>query len=203
MKFTRFIPITSSAVATTFSLFYVMQGLVMNDELQIDETQPQRLIPNIQMPDEPPKPRTIDRIPKPKKALPPPHRRKPSPPVNPNSGNGSITAMVPPILPKGEPVTLQFAQMDGDRMPLVRVAPEYPRRCAERGISGWVMLQFDVDEYGAVENPSVIDADPSRCFNRSALKTIMRFKYKPTILNGQARPSTGVRFRMVFSMDEG
>lgn len=63
------------------------------------------------------------------------------------------------------------------------------------------MLEFDVTQQGTVENASIIDDDGSGCFNRMALKTIGKFKYKPTTVDGRALRSEGVRFRMAFSLE--
>lgn len=121
----------------------------------------------------------------------------------PVSDSGPSFQIPAPKLPQTTLTTdIDLGQIDGERMPIVRVAPQFPRRCAERGISGWVVLEFTVNDLGMVEEPSVIDSDPSGCFNRAALKTISRFKYKPTIIDGQPRASAGVRFRMSFNIDE-
>jgi protein TonB len=36
-----------------------------------------------------------------------------------------------------------------------------------------------------VANPSVIDSEPPRLFNRDALRAILRWKFKPRIVDGQ------------------
>ena len=57
---------------------------------------------------------------------------------------------------------------DGDYLPLLAVAPQYPTRAAEEGIEGWVLLSFTVNAAGDVVESSVAveDAEPSDIFNR-------------------------------------
>ena len=47
----------------------------------------------------------------------------------------------------GGPETEQatFTLTDGDYLPLVAIAPQYPTRAAQRGIEGWVLVAFTVD----------------------------------------------------------
>ena len=37
---------------------------------------------------------------------------------------------------------------DGDYLPLVAIAPQYPTRAAQRGIQGWCLVSFTVDGLG-------------------------------------------------------
>ena len=55
---------------------------------------------------------------------------------------------------------------DGNFLPIVTVAPEYPRRMASRGIEGWVLLAFTVDELERVVDPRVVDAPPQSGFKK-------------------------------------
>lgn len=200
MKFSRYVPITSSAVATTFSIFYVMQGLVSSDEVILNEDPPLIIVDWVQPPDKPFSPKPIDRLPPFVPPVDPPKPVQPKP-TDDHKGPTPQISVAPPKPSTDLPV-VDLGQVDGERMPIVRVAAQYPRRCAEKGISGWVTMDFDVNKFGSVENPTVIDADPSGCFNRTALKAIVRFKYKPTIIDGQPRASQGVRFRMTFNIEE-
>ena len=75
---------------------------------------------------------------------------------------------------------------DGDVLPLVRIAPQYPRRAAIRGIEGWVKLKFTITEDGSVVSPEVLDSKPSRTFDRAAMNAIKKWKFKPRLINGKA-----------------
>ena len=91
---------------------------------------------------------------------------------------------------------------DGEYLPLVRMTPVYPRRAQERGIEGWVTVEFTVTEDGTVADPFVLEAEPENIFNRAAIKAVLKFKYKPMVVNGVAQAVEGVRNRFVFQMDK-
>ncbi|WP_419813402.1 energy transducer TonB [Bacterioplanoides sp.] len=91
---------------------------------------------------------------------------------------------------------------DGEYLPIVKVAPTYPRRAAQKGIEGYVVVEFTVSKLGTVVNPVVIEADPPNIFNRAALTAAKKFKYKPKIENGKAIEVTGVRNIIRFELDK-
>jgi len=91
---------------------------------------------------------------------------------------------------------------DGDIMPMVRVAPQYPRRALSRGIEGWVEVEFTISKVGTVENARVSDADPPSIFNRAALKAVAKWKYKPKIEDGIAVERHGVKVVLTFELDK-
>lgn len=74
---------------------------------------------------------------------------------------------------------------DAEVMPLVRVAPRYPRKAAMRGIEGWVKVEFTILEDGTVTDAKVIDAQPRRIFNREAVRAVLRWKFKPQVVEGK------------------
>ncbi len=72
-----------------------------------------------------------------------------------------------------------IAASDADIVPIVRVNPQYPPRAADRGIEGWVVVEFTISAAGTVKDPFVIDAKPSSIFNRAALRAFRKWKYNP------------------------
>jgi len=94
------------------------------------------------------------------------------------------------------------ASTDADVLPIVKVPPQYPRRATQRGIEGWVLVEFTITETGAVINPVVIDADPPGIFNRSAMRTIVKWKYKPRIVGGKAVPRPGVQHLITYELED-
>jgi protein TonB len=93
------------------------------------------------------------------------------------------------------------ASTDADVLPIVKVPPQYPRRATQRGIEGWVLVEFTITETGAVINPVVIDADPPGIFNRSAMRTIVKWKYKPRIVGGKAVSRSGVQHLITYELE--
>jgi periplasmic protein TonB len=70
-------------------------------------------------------------------------------------------------------------------VPLLRVPPKYPRRAAQRGVEGWVKVQFVITVTGRVKDAKVVGSSPSGVFDRAALKAISKWKFKPKVIKGQ------------------
>lgn len=62
--------------------------------------------------------------------------------------------------------------------PIIKQAPPYPQGCASKGVEGLVVVQFDVTPEGDVVNPVILET-PDRCFRRTVLATIAKWKYPP------------------------
>lgn len=91
---------------------------------------------------------------------------------------------------------------DRDAQPLVRIPPQFPDRCQGRaGAEERVVLQFDVTPEGQTTNIEAIDSTNS-CFNRSAIRSVERWKYQPKIVDNQAEPRRGVQTVIVFQLAE-
>ena len=97
---------------------------------------------------------------------------------------------------------LGAAASDTDIVPIVRVNPQYPVRAAERGIQGWVEVQFTISAAGTVKDAVVLNAKPGTIFNRSALRAIRKWKYNPKIEDGEAVERPGVKVRLTFKLNE-
>lgn len=91
---------------------------------------------------------------------------------------------------------------DGDYLPLVRIQPQYPRRAAERGIEGYVVVELTVTPQGTTQDVQVIEADPQGYFERAATRAAEKFKYKPKVVNGQPVSVQGVQYVFTFRLDE-
>ena len=91
---------------------------------------------------------------------------------------------------------------DRDVIPLVRINPEYPNRARERGIEGWVQVQFTITPAGTVADQKVVDADPKGLFERAALDAIGRWKYNPKVVDGRAMERRGVMVVLTFKLEK-
>lgn len=91
---------------------------------------------------------------------------------------------------------------DGDVIPIVQVQPRYPREAARNCLAGSVKLEFTILEDGSVEDPTVLESNPPRVFDREALRAIVRWKFKPRIVDGRpvARRAT---IPLTFDKPEG
>jgi protein TonB len=91
---------------------------------------------------------------------------------------------------------------DGEYLPIVKVAPLYPESAAERGIEGYVLLEFTVTETGATADPQVIESQPQGIFDEAAKKAVLKFKYKPRVENGRPVRVDHVRHVITFKLDK-
>ncbi len=90
---------------------------------------------------------------------------------------------------------------DGEYMPIVQVAPNYPRRAQMRGLEGWVTLEFTVTRQGTVRDPFVVESSNS-IFDSAAIDAVMRFRYRPRVIDGEPVDVPGVRFRITFRLED-
>lgn len=197
--YARALPIMSGAALTTFMLFFLMQNLVRNDGLELIDDVSVLQFDGVIESTIPEPVRKIERLTPPPKPieLEPIEIDRP-----PTTGGPQIGLPARPQRPVsvGNDTKIQLGFSDGERLPLVRVQPQYPRRALERGIEGSIVVEFTVTEDGTVEDAQVIEANPAGYFEREALAAISKFKYKPTVVDGKAYASKGVRFRMAFEL---
>ena len=93
-----------------------------------------------------------------------------------------------------------FSASDGEYLPIVKVAPIYPRRAQSRGLEGYVLVEFTVTKTGAVSNPVVVRAEPPNVFDRAALAAVLKFKYKPRVIDGEPIDVPGVQNMIRFEL---
>ena len=93
---------------------------------------------------------------------------------------------------------------DGDYLPLVAIAPQYPTRAAQRGIQGWCLVSFTVDGLGNVveETIAVVDAEPANIFNRSSERAAARFKFQPRVVDGKGVEVSGVQYLFRYELED-
>ncbi|MCH1568603.1 MAG: energy transducer TonB [Alphaproteobacteria bacterium] len=94
------------------------------------------------------------------------------------------------------------APVDGDALAIVRVLPRYPSRALNRGIEGWVLLEFAINELGQAVELVVVEADPKGVFDRSAMTAIKKWKYRPMMEDGKPAIRPGVRQLISFNIAE-
>ena len=93
---------------------------------------------------------------------------------------------------------------DGDYLPLVAIAPQYPTRAAQRGIQGWCLVSFTVDGLGNVveETIEVVDAEPQSIFDRSSERAAARFKFQPRVIDGVGVDVQGVQYLFRYQLED-
>lgn len=84
-----------------------------------------------------------------------------------------------------EPVEPETPTIETDVVPTYRSKPKYPSRAMRAGIQGVVTVEFTITTKGTVTDPVIIKSKPPKIFNKSVLKSIKRWKFKPKIINGK------------------
>ncbi len=81
-----------------------------------------------------------------------------------------------------------FTLSEVDQPPRIirKIDPLYPFAAKRKNIQGKVTLRFIVTKEGRVVEPSVVKAVPPDVFDNSALKAILRWRFKPAIKDGKA-----------------
>lgn len=182
------------AVAVTFGLFIFMYKLISSGDManqDLDAISGIRFGP-VDIPDE--LQRRERRKPKP----PPPPKEPPPPPKMEVSKPQQMQQMPQIDIPNidnpmvgGDGMFIgNFGNVDktaeGEAIPIVRIQPVYPRDAQMKGQSGWVKVEFTITPDGSVRDPRVLDAEPARVFNREALRAILKWKFKPRVVDGVA-----------------
>ena len=183
------------AIGVTFGLFLFMYKLISlggDNRTELEAISGIRFGP-VEIPDE------IVEKSRRKPPKPPPPKEPPPPPRMQVSKTDQVVQEMPQMdLPQLD-VPLSggagmfignFEQVDqaaeGDIIPIVRINPIYPREAAINGTEGWVKLEFTITETGTVKSPKVIDSQPPRIFNREAIRAILKWKFKPRVVDGAA-----------------
>lgn len=210
MRFLRLPAAAVLAVAVTFGLFLLMHKLISSGGADRAELEAIAGIHfgKVEIPDEiatrsrrkPPKP-------EPQKEPPPPPKMQVS------KMDQQVQDLPQMDLPRLDVPMVggagmfigNFQQVDhkaeGDIIPVVVIRPMYPREAAMTGTEGWVKVEFTITEVGTVKDPRVVDANPPRIFNREAIRAILKWKFKPRVVEGVAveRRATQV---IDFTLDE-
>ena len=85
-------------------------------------------------------------------------------------------------------------------LPIVKANPKYPRKAQTRGIEGYVILEYQVDQSGRAIDPKVIEAKPRGTFDKAAIEAAKLYRYLPEIKDGQPVAVSGVKTRITFKM---
>lgn len=191
------------AAAVTLGLFLLMQALIASGDKTLNEPPKGSVLDFVRVKkDEAVEQK--DRKPRkpPKPEEPPPQMDQPdmdSPAPTESSAGFNFAADVASEVALEGGFALESG--DGEYLPIVKVAPVYPRRALSRGIEGYVIVEFTVTKQGSVSDPQVIDAKPADIFNQAAIDAALKFKYKPRVINGEAAEVAGVQNRISFQIE--
>jgi protein TonB len=190
------------SILVTFGLFYLMQALILGGDMKLGEAGgtnidfvrlkkdseldiKKRKMPDRKEPEEPPPPPDLSMA----------RSNKPSQEM----GDMAFAIDVDVDM---SGTGFEIAASDTDVVPIVRVTPQYPLRASERGIEGWVEVEFTISKLGTVKDPRVINSHPSSIFDRAALKAIRKWKYNPKIEDGEPVERPGIKVRLKFDLTD-
>jgi periplasmic protein TonB len=189
-------------VIVTLSLLFVMQLLIVSGKAALTDPRERTQLDFVRIkrnenlntedftPDKPP---------------PPPEVPPETPPMeldNMDPNAPTINVAPPTVMADtniGGPGGMNIAE--GDYLPIVRVAPVYPARALSRGLEGYVDLSFTVTTTGTVTDPIILFSTSS-LFERAATRAVLKFKYKPRVVDGVPVAVAGVKTRISFQIED-
>lgn len=86
--------------------------------------------------------------------------------------------------------------------PIYAVKPRYPASALDRGVEGYVQIEFRIDPDGFVREPRVMDRKGPETFERNSLEAIEHWRYAPKVVDGKPVMSEPVRARVTFDLME-
>ena len=200
MNYLRLLIGAALAVVVTTVLFYIMPLLIETADKSLDD-KPAQKIADISLPD-----REIEANVKEAKPDKPEDPEEPPPEldqpeiedvdVNPEAVNMS------PQISGGVEIGLGGISGDGEYLPIVKVAPMYPRRANTRGVEGYCTVEYTVTTSGSVKDPVPVDCQPKGYFERASVRAALKFKYKPRVVDGEAIEVPGVQNRFTYELEQ-
>lgn len=194
----RALTVAPAAVVITLVLLWGMERLIRADEnLQAPEVEGYR-VPDPVLVEPPPLQVLYERPKPPEVAEIEPKMPELSTNVEPEEGS-----FIPPAMSidSAQPVITHF----GGNTPVATmlVQPAYPAAAANRGLEGFVDVEFDVTETGATANVRILQAQPAKIFERETIRAVKRWKFSPVIRDGRPVVYLGMVQRVHFQMDKG
>ena len=190
-----------AAASITFGLFWVMQALVSVAFTLQEGTRPQ-IVDFVRLKkDRPPEEKKRERPDRtPPEQPPPPPEMNYAKSMNPDAAVGEIAPMMDSEVELASATNIGAGGSDRDVTPIVRVKPQYPPQAEERGIEGWVELQFTITTSGSTRDVVVTRSYPRGVFDSAAAAAVRKFKYNPQVVNGVAVERAGMRIRLDFNL---
>ena len=198
-SFIRALIAALAAIPVAMGLFLLMQSLIDKEYEQEDVKS--RKIADIVVPD-----REIEvnvAVPKPDKVEDPEEPPPELDPIEINFDTDMDMANTAPVAAVSVQIsTSGMSSGDGEYLPIVKVAPIYPRRAQTRGLTGYCIVEYTVTTSGAIRDPQPVDCQPSGVFERASVKAAEKFKYKPRVVDGEAIEVAGVQNKFTYELEQ-
>jgi protein TonB len=188
------------ALPVAGGLFFIMQYLIAMADPKIDDSK-QRRLADIHMPE-----REIETNLKEQKPDKVDDPEEPPPDLDTPDVDMDMDVEVVNVAPTAQvDVSISSSGMatgDGEYLPIVKVAPIYPRRAQSRGITGYCIVEYTVTTSGAIRDPKAVDCDPAGVFENASVKASLKFKYKPRVVDGVAIEVGGVQNKFTYELEQ-
>ena len=194
----RFVKPTAYALAFTFGLFWSMHLLIIGGRYVAEQGESLATVDFVRLKKEseletrerkkPPKP-------EPPKQPPPPDQQ-PTP--------FAMPKLNLPTTISGGPFLGSYVGGDmsgySELIPLMRITPQYPRNAARDRIEGWVEFKITINPDGTVKSATPIKSQPRGVFESAAMQAILKWKFKPKVVDGKGVEATGIQ-RLNFTLE--
>jgi len=190
----------TSGTIITFALLWLMQFLIATGKEALTDANEFRMLDFIRV-------RQEEMIEQKDRKPPKPPEVEEKPPEMPPPQLDSLDPTAPKINLGAIDVRFEIGlggtdfNVDGEYLPIVRVEPMYPRRAQSRGIEGFCDMEFTVTQTGEVIDAVAINCSSS-VFENASVKAVLKWKYKPRVVNGEPIDSPGVRTRLTYKFEE-
>lgn len=187
------------AIPVAGGLFFIMQYLIATADPKIDDSK-QRKLADIHMPD-----REIETNVKEQKPDKVDEPEEPPPDLDTPDLDMDMDVDVVNTAPAQQvDVAISASGMssgDGEYLPIVKVAPIYPRRAQTRGITGYCIVEYTVTKTGSIRDPQPVDCSPQGVFESASVKASLKFKYKPRVVDGEPIEVAGVQNKFTYELE--
>ena len=188
----RYLSALILGVLISLGLFFLMQSLIDSGEQNTNASSEGQIMEFIRIREDETlsiKDRRKPQKPKPPKEPPPPPKLIVEKQVKPTMNR--IKIEIPnidlPSIAGGGPFLGNWAGnplAEGDVLPIVRIDPQWPREALVDGIEGYVVVEVTIGADGSVKDVRVIQSEPRRMFDRNVIRAVLKWKFKPRIING-------------------
>jgi len=196
----RFVKPTLYAVAFTFAMFWTMHLLIVGGKYLAEQGESLATVDFVRLKKDteletrerrkPPKP-------EPPKQPPPPKMKIETPPPDQQPTPFAMPKLNLPTTVSGGPFLGSYVGGDlsgySELIPLMRINAQYPRQALRDGIEGWVEFKITINPDGTVKSASPIKSQPRGVFESAAMQAILKWKFKPKIVDGKGVEAIGIQ----------
>lgn len=204
----RFAKPTLYGALITFAMFWTLHLLIEGGKYIADQGESLATVDFVRLKKEsdletrerkkPPKP-------EPPKQPPPPKMKVDTPPPDAPPTPFQMPKLNVPTNISGGPFLGSYVGGDlsgySELIPLVRISPQYPRNAARDRIEGFVVFEVTINPDGTVRTARPIKAQPRGVFESAGMQAIMKWKFKPKVVDGKGVESKGIQ-QIDFKMEQ-